>query len=458
MNNYLKIAGLFAAAFATNALAPMILAHTAHLEATQASIASALWCLGLFLVFGWACSRLSEGTIFPNFTLQLLTGIVLHDALAPLSAQLTLAVVVCTSLAAIILKSGGDEIERRDFLKIAFPTLMIAVVGYLITFFVMFALLIAVGLDGKTAALLSAIIGSTDPAALIPTLKRLVFHDTYKRISDVAVAESALNDAVGAIFTAAVATMILAGTSVDDLTQLAGGLFSKDNLVQLGREFLFGTVAGIVGWVMMSVYEKYKTSTQAHGKTEAPYDFAIILAIPLLTFVLAQEIEGNGFLAAFVAGLLANFNYGSSCFIGQLHNMETQIESVAKPTIFMMVGPFVALGDLGNTAVLGAVASLLFMFVARPLAVLLSLLPTRISLREKLFLCAVRETGVIPVVLAVITAAQFPELKLLMPLTAWTVIWTLTLLPAISPWWSRKLGILVSTDAPTQEKILHQAS
>ena len=172
MNNYLKIAGLFAAAFATNALAPMILAHTAHLEATQASIASALWCLGLFLVFGWACSRLSEGTIFPNFTLQLLTGIVLHDALAPLSAQLTLAVVVCTSLAAIILKSGGDEIERRDFLKIAFPTLMIAVVGYLITFFVMFALLIAVGLDGKTAALLSAIIGSTDPAALIPTLKR----------------------------------------------------------------------------------------------------------------------------------------------------------------------------------------------------------------------------------------------------------------------------------------------
>jgi hypothetical protein len=64
--------------------------------------------------------------------------------------------------------------------------------------------------------------------------------------------------------------------------------------------------------------------------------------------------------------------------------------------------------------------------------------------REKLFLCSVRETGVIPVVLAVITVAQFPELQLLMPLTAWVVIWTLTLLPAITPWWATQLRLVKS--------------
>jgi hypothetical protein len=51
----------------------------------------------------------------------------------------------------------------------------------------------------------------------------------------------------------------------------------------------------------------------------------------------------------------------------------------------------------------------------------------------------VRETGVIPVVLAVITVAQFPEMTQLMSLTAWVVIWTLTLLPAVTPWWARQL-------------------
>jgi len=110
--------------------------------------------------------------------------------------------------------------------------------------------------------------------------------------------------------------------------------------------------------------------------------------------------------------------------------------------IFMMVGPFVSLGDLADTAVMGFIVSILFMLVARPLAVMVSMLPTNLNMKDKLFMSAIRETGVIPVVLAVITVAQFPELTLLMPLTAWVVIWTLTVLPAITPWWAAKLKIV----------------
>jgi NhaP-type Na+/H+ or K+/H+ antiporter len=440
--NYAKIAGLFIVAFLLNGTAPWILDRLAQLGGAETAIANSLWCMGLFLVFGWACSKASEGTVFPNFTLQLLVGIVLHDALAPISAQIMLAVVVCTALAAIILKGGGDEVDRRDFIQIAFPTVMIAIVGYFITFFIMFPVLIALGLDGKTAALLAAILGSTDPAALIPTLRRIVFKDEYKRLSSISVAESALNDAVGAIFTAAVASMILAGTSVDTLGGLVSGLFSAGNMLQLGQQFLFGTIAGVIGWAAMYAYETYKSRDNEREVGETTYDFAIVLAVPLVTFLLAQLIHGNGFLAAFVAGLLANYNHGKEYFHTTLHTMEIKIESIAKPTIFMMVGPFVALGDLWDTAVLGLLVSVVFILVARPAAVMLSLLPTNLNMKDKLFLSIVRETGVIPVVLAVITVAQFPELKLLMPLTAWVVIWTLTLLPAITPWWTRKLGIV----------------
>ena len=440
--NYTKIAGLFIAAFLLNHIAPEILANLDHLGGTEAAIANSLWCMGLFLVFGWACSKLAEGTVFPNFTLQLLIGIVLHDALAPIASNIMLAVVVCTALAAIILKGGGDEVERQDLIKIAFPTVMIALVGYLITFFVMFPVLMALGLNGKTAALLSAILGSTDPAALIPTLKKIVFKDEYQRLNSIAVAESALNDAVGAIFVAAVAGMIMDGTAVDSLGGLFTGLFSSENMLQLGRQFLFGTIAGVIGWGAMFSYEAYKSRDNERHIGETTYDFAIVLAIPLVTFLLAQVIHGNGFLAAFVAGLLANYNHGKSYFDTTLHTMEIKIESIAKPTIFMMVGPFVALSDLWNTALLGLVVSLVFILVARPVAVMLSLLPTNINMKEKLFLSCVRETGVIPVVLAVITVAQFPELTLLMPLTAWVVIWTLTLLPAITPWWSKKLAVV----------------
>ena len=440
--NYAKIAGLFVFAFLLNRAAPAILERLTLLGGTETAIAISLWCLGLFLTFGWACSKLSEGTVFPNFPLQLLVGIVLHDALAPIASSVMLAVVACTALAAIILKGGGDEVDRRDFVKIAFPTVMIALVGYLITFFVMFPVLMALGLDGKTAALLAAILGSTDPAALIPTLKRIVFKDEYKRLASISVAESALNDAVGAIFVAAIASMILAGVSVDSMGSLTSGLFSAENLLHLGKQFLFGTIAGVIGWGAMYGYEVYKSRDNDRDVGETTFDFAIVLAVPLVTFLLAQVIHGNGFLAAFVAGLLANYNHGKEYFHTTLHTMEIKIESIAKPTIFMMVGPFVALSDLWDTALLGLLVSLVFILVARPVAVMLSLLPTDLSMKDKLFMSIVRETGVIPVVLAVITVAQFPELTLLMPLTAWVVIWTLTLLPAITPWWSRKLGIV----------------
>jgi len=440
--NYVKIAALFVFAYLLNLTAPAILERLTLLGGTEAAIANSLWCLGLFLVFGWVCSKLSEGTIFPSFTLQLLVGIILHDALAPIASSVMLAVVACTALAAIILKGGGDEVDRRDFVKIAFPTVMIALVGYLITFFVMFPVLMALGLNGKTAALLAAILGSTDPAALIPTLKRIAFKDEYKRLASISVAESALNDAAGAIFVAAIASMILAGVSVDSMGALISGLLSAENLLHLGGQFLFGAVAGVIGWGAMYSYEVYKSRDNERDVGETTYDFAVVLAIPLVTFLLAQAIHGNGFMAAFVAGLLANYNHGKEYFHKTLHTMEIKIESIAKPTIFMMVGPFVALGDLWDTAVLGLMVSLFFILVARPVAVMLSLLPTNLSMKDKLFMSVVRETGVIPVVLAVITVAQFPELTLLMPLTAWVVIWTLTLLPAITPWWSRKLGIV----------------
>ncbi len=440
--NYAKIAGLFVVAFLLNRIAPAILGHLTALGGMDAAIANSLWCMGLFLVFGWACSKLAEGTVFPNFTLQLLVGVVLHDALAPIAADAMLAVVVCTALAAIILKGGGDELDRQDIVKIAFPTVMIAVVGYLITFFVLFPILLAMGLDGKTAALLGAILGSTDPAALIPTMKRLVFKDEYKRLSSISVAESALNDAVGAIFTAAVASMVLAGVALDSLGGLVSGLFSAENMLQLGKQFLFGSIAGAIGWAAMYGYETYKSRDNAREVGETTYDFAIVLAIPLVTFLLAQAIHGNGFLAAFVAGLFANYNHGKEYFHTTLRTMEVKIESIAKPTIFMMVGPFVALGELWDSALLGLLVSLAFILVARPVAVMLSLLPTDLSMKDKLFMSVIRETGVIPVVLAVITAAQFPELTQLLPLTAWVVIWTLTLLPAITPWWSKKLGVV----------------
>ncbi len=442
MFRYLPILGLFLLAALVNWLSPSWLEHLAALPGVEASLAQTLWCLCLFLGFGWASSTLAAHTIFPNFTVQLMSGVLLHDALGPLAAQPSLSVVMCTALAAIILKAGGDEVERKHFYKIAFPTLMIAIPGYLITCFVMYQIFSLMGYDGASAALVAAIISSTDPAALIPTLKALTFKPRHRHLYDLGVAESAVNDTLATIVTTTLTAMVIAGTSMDSAGSLVIELLRPDNLRLLGEQILFGTLAGLAGWGCMHAYELIKAMDSGRKSAETSYDFAFVLAVPLASFLLAQSLHGNGFLAVFVAGLLANYSHAANRFHTTLHAMEIKIESVGKPVIFMMAGAFVAIDDLLKTFWPGLVAAAAFMLIARPLAVFISLLPTRISLREQWFMCAVRETGVIPVVLAVITAVNFPHLTMLMPLTAWIVIWTMGVLPALTPWWARKLELL----------------
>ena len=89
--NYLKLVLVFALAWGLNRVAPGVLAHLQQLDGVEASIALSLWCMGLLLLFGWASSKAAEGTVLPSFTVQLLVGIVLHDALLPLSVQLALS-------------------------------------------------------------------------------------------------------------------------------------------------------------------------------------------------------------------------------------------------------------------------------------------------------------------------------------------------------------------------------
>jgi len=436
---YLRVALLFGLAFFLNAVAPDVLARFNAMAETESLLATSLWCVGLIFFFGWAASEAAESTLLPNFAIQLLLGIVLHDAFAPLAAEPAVCVVLCTAMAAIILKSGGDAIELKAFKQIAWPSVLIACIGYLVTFFVMFAALHALGMEPTLAALVAAIVGSTDPAALIPTLQRVTFKEQYQRVSDLAIAESAINDALGAIFTAATCALIVAGATLNDSLDLAQGLLNPTTLTLLANEIGFGLLAGLVGWGSMQMLERYQLRKFHLDIPDGAHAVAILIAIPLLTFVLAQVLHGNGFLAVFVSGLLANFTHKDPAFQPVLQRLDFKIESIAKPSIFMMVGPFVSLHQLVDTAGLGFVASCVLMFLARPVAVWVSLLPTNISSAEKLFLCAVRETGVIPVVLAVIVAAQFPQMVLLLPVVAWVVIWTLLLLPAITPWWTRKL-------------------
>jgi cell volume regulation protein A len=115
----------------------------------------------------------------------------------------------------------------------------------------------------------------------------------------------------------------------------------------------------------------------------------------------------------------------------------------------MLLGPLVDIGQLIDYAWIGIGASLLFVVVVRPLTVFLSLLPLRVfgykyTIGELGFMCSVRETGVIPVVLLIIVAKQLPSLEGLVPIGIWVVLFTLIVLPIMTPWWAKVCKVSIT--------------
>jgi hypothetical protein len=134
INRYILTFALIIAAFVLNYFSPFFLDIIKHLDSTEIFIAQSFWCSSIILSFGWLAAKFSSGTVIPSFVSQMILSVILHDALYPIATQPATIVVICTALAALILKGGGDEIDQKEFVKIAFPTICLALGGYIIQF------------------------------------------------------------------------------------------------------------------------------------------------------------------------------------------------------------------------------------------------------------------------------------------------------------------------------------
>src|SRR5258708_18639977 len=119
-------------------------------------------------------------------------------------------------------------------------------------------------------------------------------------------------------------------------------------------------------------------------------------------------LDGSGFLAIYLAGLvLGNSRVHTAGNILRVHDGLAWLSQIV---LFLMLGLLVtpgALFDIGFGAI--GIAALL-MFVARPFAVGVSLLPFRFPLREQTFISWTGLRGAVPIVLALFPAlAGLPQ-------------------------------------------------
>ena len=144
---------------------------------------------------------------------------------------------------------------------------------------------------------------------------------------------------------------------------------------------------------------------------------------------------------------------------GEEKSME---DFIATTSLIMRMFIFILLGSQVNFDLLnkywagGAVLIAIFMLVARPITVFLCCLPDRGAkweLKELLFICWVRETGVIPAALAgLLLGINAPHAELIASVTFMAVLITILVQATTTKLWGAKLGLLIEDQPPAAQE------
>jgi len=398
----------------------------------------ALLIIGIILAVGTFSGLIARLVRIPDVAVFLLVGMLIGPGvlgLVDIKADSTANQLILIFGSSYILFDGGASIRLRVLKEVWITIVVISTVGVLITAAITgVAAWYFLGLAPIVALLLGTVIASTDPATLVPVFKQVHIKD---RVAQTVMSESAFNDAMGAILTFTVLGIALG----------AGQFSAGDALVGLLKQSLLGIViGGGLGYLAAFLI--------SHEKFNFLAEFApvVTLMAVIAAYMGADGMHASGFMAVFVFGIMLG-NQESLGFKltrkegAELEDYVMTTALIMRMFIFILLGAQVNFG-LMNQHLLGGIAVVVvFMLVARPVTVFLCALPDRRakwSLKEMLFMCWTRETGVIPGALAgMLVGMKAPGAQIIASVTFIAILMTILIQATTTKWLAKKLGLLV---------------
>ncbi len=282
---------------------------------------------------------------------------------------------------AVILFDGGLRTDIHNFRVGLKPALSLASLGVVITAGVCGAFAAwMLDLPWVEGMLVGAIVGSTDAAAVFSVLNMQGLA-LKARVGATLEIESGLNDPMAIFLTLTVVEFIRMGETGFSVSMLFGFAW------QMGVGALVGVVGGrVLAW----------------GVTRLALSPGLYPLLALFggvsIFGLAAVLHSSGFLAVYLAGLMVGNRVSRGLY--NIQRFHDGIAWLAQISLFLMLGLLVTPTELVTYAPSALLIGLFLIFVARPLAVCISLIPFQFSWRERLFISWVGLRGAVPIVLA----------------------------------------------------------
>lgn len=337
-----------------------------------------LTSLSLIFLVGLAMGAICQRLKLPRIIGMLATGIVLGpyvlDMLDPsilsISSELRKMALI------IILIKAGLSLDLSDLKKAGRPAVLLSFVPA--TFELMGYIVCApliLGVSRVDAAVMGAVLAAVSPAVVVPRMVSLIEkrYGTKKAIPQ----------------------MILAGASCDDifvivlfttfLSMAQGGSVSVTNFINIPVSIVLGVILGAVtGW---GLYLFFETSYAHRHCVRNSMKVIIVLGFSFLLVSIESWLEGkvaiSGLLA--VVSMACVLKLKSTAFVSKrLSEKFGKLWLAAEVILFVLVGAAVDIRYMlgaGIAAVVMIITALLF----RTAGVLICLIKTPLSAKERLF-------------------------------------------------------------------------
>ncbi|MDD5419992.1 MAG: potassium/proton antiporter, partial [Methanomicrobiaceae archaeon] len=282
---------------------------------------------------------------------------------------------------AYILFSGGLDTRWEQIRPVLWPGIALATIGVVLTAVLVGAFaVLAFGLPPLTGLLLGAVVSSTDAAAVFSVLRRAKSR-LRGNLRPFLELESGSNDPMAVLLTTGVIGVIM----TPDMPLVA--------LVPIFVQQM--AVGGLFGYGMG------KASVLLINRLKLEFEGlypVLTLAMVLLTYGLTATVGGNGFLAVYITGLVI----GNSIIVHKksLIRFHDGIAWLMQIVMFLALGLLVFPSQLVPVIVPGLLAAFFLILVARPAAVLITLLPWKMPMNEKALVSWTGLRGAVPIILA----------------------------------------------------------
>ena len=371
------------------------------LENLPISVVSLAMLVGaVLLMVSIVASKASSRFGIPSLLLFLVVGMLFgSDGLGWIHFDNAQAAQAIGTLAlCIILFSGGFETSFREIRPVLGPGVVLATGGVLMTALLTGAFiwlvsrmifdlgLIAIRLSFLESLLMAAVMSSTDSASVFSILrsKKQGLRQNLRPLLEL---ESGSNDPMAYILTVMLLGLVVVAPGESPNWWHAVGKFALQMTVGAAAGYLLGR--GIV-WTINRINLH---NTSLYG--------ILLLAMALLVFALTDVLKGNGYLAVYIAGLVAGNR--KMVFKKPLTNFLDGFTWLFQIIMFLSLGLLVnpRMVFSPGTALIGVLVGVFMIVVARPATVLTCMAPfKKFTWRARGYVSWVGLRGAVPIIFA----------------------------------------------------------